>query len=472
MKMTWISDYEAQPGQLIEWTLHPTAIAAAVRSERDPRPPSYTQEAHVGTAAVLRDIGIEAPTWLGTAFDISGALDVDALEAALLHWIARHETLRSGLRLAGDEWERFTLRAEDVSLDRTVRRQFPRGADVLRYLEDRSDEATDPLTWPPYLFATVGRDDGFTVYLAFDHSNVDGYSIGQIPYEIHELYAAAVDGRPARLAEAGSYVDFSKIEREAADDVTADHESVLRWRDFVQTCGGGLPAFPLDMGVTPGELPKQTGVCEWLLDSADAKVFGAACKAAGGNFFAGVLAIASIVAYERGDQPVYRTVIPFHTRSQDQWATSLGWYIGLAPIEIATAHARDFHELVGMAHEAVRKAKPVAQVPFAKVCTLMDAAVRPVSVVSYMDARMLPGAHQWRDWKAHAFGKVSYGDEAYLWVNRTVDGLYVSCRYPGTDVGHKNMSAFIEHAREVLTLVARSGGYCFDGGVALERAAA
>jgi mycolipenoyl-CoA---2-(long-chain-fatty acyl)-trehalose mycolipenoyltransferase / long-chain-acyl-CoA---trehalose acyltransferase len=196
------------------------------------------------------------------------------------------------------------------------------------------------------------------------------------------------------------------------------------------------------------------------------------CKAAYGNFFAGVLAIASIVAYERAGQPVYRTVIPFHTRSEEQWATSLGWYIGLAPIEIATARARDFHELVGMAHEAVRKAKPMAQVPFAKVCRLMETAVRPVSVISYMDGQMVPGAHQWRDWKAHGFGKVSYGDDAYLWVNRTVDGLFVTSRYPSTDVGHKNMSAFIERTREVLTLVARSGGHRFEGDVALERAVA
>jgi hypothetical protein len=472
MKMTWISDYEAQPGELIEWRLHSTSIAAAVRSELDPRPPSYMQEAHVRTAAVLRNMGIEAPTWLGAAFDVPGALDVNALETALLHWITRHETLRSGLRLAGAEWQRFTLSAEDVSLDRTAGRHFSLGADLLRHLEDRSDEATDPLTWPPYLLATVGRDDGFTVYLAFDHSNVDGYSIVQIPYEIHELYAAAVAGRPARLAKAGSYVDFSKRERDAADDVSADHESVLRWRDFVESCGGVLPAFPLDLGVTPGELPKQTGVCEWLLDSADAKAFGAVCKAADGNFFAGVLAIASIVAYERADQPVYRTVIPFHTRSEEQWATSLGWYIGLAPIEIATARAQDFHELVGMAHEAVRKAKPVAQVPFAKVCRLMELVVRPMSVISYMDGQTVPGARRWRDWKAHGFGKVSYGDEAYLWVNRTVDGLFVTSRYPSTDVGHKNMSAFIERTRELLRLVARSGGHGFERDVALERAVA
>lgn len=461
MKLTWISEYEARPGQLIEWRLHPTTIAVAAQSAQDPRPPSYMQEGHVKAATFLRDTGVEAPTWLGTAFDIPGVLDRDALEATLLEWITRHETLRSGLRVAKEKLERFTLSADAVALDPTVVDHFSRGEDVVPFLEARFDEATNPLTWPPYLFVTVDREDGFTVYLAFDHSNVDGYSIAHIPHEIHELYAAQVDGRPAELGTVGSYVDFSKMERDAVDHVDGNHESVVRWRDFVETCGGGLPAFPLDLGVTPGELPKQTGVCEWLLDLADVQAFDAACKAAGGNFLAGVLAIASIVAYERGGQPIYRTIIPFHTRSEERWSTSLGWYIGLAPLEIHTAEARDLTELIGMARDAVRAAKSVAQVPFAKVCTLLDTAVRPVSVMSYMDGRMVPGARQWGEWKAHGFGKVSYGDEAYMWVNRTVNGLYLTCRYPGTDLGHKNILGFIDHAREVLTSVARSGSYEF-----------
>ncbi|MDQ3849664.1 MAG: condensation domain-containing protein [Actinomycetota bacterium] len=472
MKLTWISEYEARPGQLIEWRLHPTTIAAASQLAPDARPPSYMQEAHMRTAAFLRDLAVEAPTWLGTAFDVRGALDVDALEAALLQWIARHETLRSGLRLAGEELERFTLSAEAVSLDRIVVDHFSQGADVVRYVEDRFDEATNPLTWPTYLFVTVGREDGFTVYLAFDHSNVDGYSIARIPHEIHELYASALSGRPAEPADVGSYVDFSKIERDCADEVDAEHESVVRWREFVETCGGGLPAFPLDLGVAPGELPRQTGVCEWLLDPAEAKAFGAACKAAGGNFLAGILATVSIVAYERGDQPVYRTVLPFHTRSEWRWSTSLGWYIGLAPVEIATAHACGFRELIGMARDAARAAKPAADVPFAKVCTLLGAAVRPLSMISYMDGRTIPGAARWGEWEAHAFGKVSYGDDAFVWVNRAIDGLYMTCRYPDTDLAHQNITGFLEHTREVLRSVATSGTYSFVDHLLPEQAVA
>ena len=98
------------------------------------------------------------------------------------------------------------------------------------------------------------------------------------------------------------------------------------------------------------------------------------------------------VAYARGGHSVYRTVLPFHTRSELQWSTSLGWYIGLAPLEVATAEARDFEELIQMVRHGSRIAKPVAQVPFAKVCTLLDTVLRPLSMLSYIDARMVPGA--------------------------------------------------------------------------------
>lgn len=472
MKLTWISEYEAHPGEMIEWRLHPTTMATAAGSAPDARPPSYMQAGHMRTAAMLHDIGLEAPTWLGTVFDIDGPLDVPALEAALLQWITRHESLRSGLRMAGQQLERFTLSPREVALERTVVGHFSRGEDVVRCLDERFDAACNPLTWPPYLFVTVARDDGFTVYLAFDHSMIDGYSITHTPAEIHELYAAAISGCATELVEVGSYVDFSEIEYDAAQNLDADDAAVVRWQDFVDASGGGLPGFPLDLGVPPGEMPSQTGICEWLLSTEETDAFEAACKAAGANFLAGVLAIASLVAYEQGGQPVYRTVVPFHTRSEQRWERSLGWYIGLAPIEIATAEAQDFVDLVGMAHAAAQAAKAVAQVPFGKICTLLDTAVRPVSVFSYMDGRRMPGADRWGEWRAHAFGKVSVGDEAYVWVNRTVNGLYMTCRYPSTDVAHANIAGYIARTREILGAIARQGSHSFAGHLASQPAIA
>jgi mycolipenoyl-CoA---2-(long-chain-fatty acyl)-trehalose mycolipenoyltransferase / long-chain-acyl-CoA---trehalose acyltransferase len=463
MKLTWISEYEAHPGEMLEWRLHPATIATATGLAPDTRPPSYMQAGHIRTAEMLRDVGLTAPTWLGTVFDIAGPLDVAALETTLLQWITRHESLRSGLRLADQQLERFTLDPQAVAVEPTVIGRFLRGEDVVRCLDERFDEACDPLTWPPYLFVTVARHDGFTVYLAFDHSMVDGYSITHIPAEIHEIYAAVLSGGAADLVDAGSYVDFSEIEYNSAEHLHAGDAAVVSWQKFVDANGGGLPDFPLELGVAPGEMPVQVGVCDWLLESEDADAFDAACKAAGGSFMAGVLAVAALVAYEQGGEPVYRTVVPFHTRCEQRWQHSLGWYIGLAPVEIATAEARDFAELLDMAQAAARAAKAIAQVPFGKVCTLLDTVVRPLTVFSYMDGRMLPGADRWGDWRAHAFGKVSVGDEAYVWVNRTVNGLYMTCRYPSTDVAHASMAEYVEQTRSALLAIAREGSCAFVG---------
>ena len=60
MKLTEISQYDAQPGQMIEWALHPDTIAAAAEAAQDPRPASYMQEAHVKMAALLRDVDARA----------------------------------------------------------------------------------------------------------------------------------------------------------------------------------------------------------------------------------------------------------------------------------------------------------------------------------------------------------------------------------------------------------------------------
>jgi hypothetical protein len=88
--------------------------------------------------------------------------------------------------------------------------------------------------------------------------------------------------------------------------------------------------------------------------------------------------------------------------------------------------------------------------------------------MSYIDGRIVPGAQHWSEWNVHAFGKVSYGDEVYLWINRTLDGLYVTSRYPDTELGRQNVNDYIDRTREIMTSVARNGTYAFAGHLAVE----
>ncbi|MCM2576970.1 condensation domain-containing protein [Streptomyces meridianus] len=460
-----IRDHEALPGRAVEWRVHADTVAAADRSGPDSRPPSHIQEAHLRAALVLRELHVDIPAWLAVTFEIAGRLDRAALETAFLRLIDRHETLRSGFRVCGERLERFTLDAGAICIEAADGPLLGSAAEVTAHLEERFGKATDPLAWPYYTFVVIEREKSATVYLAFDHINIDAYSLALATYDVVELYEAAAAGRGPELPPVGSYVDFCHRERESAGTVGDDHETVAGWRGFLNACGGRLPSFPLDLGVLHGEeLPRQSSLCEWLLDAADADAFGTACRKSGGTFLSGVLAAAGIVAREVGRQPVYRSVIPFHTRSEAQWVASMGWYIGVAPITVDLSGAQEFHEAVRSAEDAVRAAKPMADVPFFRVSEFLGPALSitspdPFAFISYIDMRVAPGADSWEAWKACVIGRASYGDQACMWINRGHDGVYVACRFPDTRLGRENVPRFVRHLRRVLTATARTGAY-------------
>ncbi|MBC7272383.1 MAG: acyltransferase papA2 [Streptomyces sp.] len=460
--MTDLQRCEIRPGRLVEWTLHPTTVAAATALGEDVRPPAYVQESHLRTARAVRADGLFVPTWIGAAFDVPGPVDLGLLQEALRAWTLRHETLRSGFRWAGEEMRRFTLEPGAVRLHREDRGEFSDAATLARYLQDRFDVAADALGWPNFIFAAVVREGGASVYMVFDHSNVDAYSLHRIPAEILELYAAGREGRAVAGAPAASYIDFCASERTDADRIDATHAVVGRWREFVGRCGGKLPNFPVDLGLDADRpLPPQKLLREMLVDEADAAAFEAYCRPYGGSLV-GVLAATALIVHELTGQPVYRTVVPFHTRMKSRWSDSVGWYVGGAPIEIPVADAPDFDSALKLVRAALRASRPLAQMPIARVLRLLGSDFRPTSpdlysIVSYVDARGTAGSERWQELKAYGLIRVSYGDQVCVWTTRVHEGLQFASRYPSTEVAYRSMRLYLERLREHILSVARAG---------------
>ncbi|MFD9879862.1 condensation domain-containing protein [Streptomyces alboflavus] len=473
MRMTDLQRCEVRPGRLVEWTLDPATVDRAADLPDDSRRPAYVQESHVRTARSVRADGLFMPTWLGTAFDIPGAVDLDVLQDALRNWTLRHETLRSGFRWAGDEMRRFTFDAEAVSLRREVVGDFPDADKLVQRLQDRFDAVADALNWPNFLYTAVVRQDCTSVYLAFDHSNVDSYSLQRIPAEIHELYAAGLEGRAVERTPISSYIDFCESERADADRIDGTHAIVDRWREFIKRCGGKLPEFPVDPGLDPAaRMPTQKLMEERLVDADAAAAFEAYCRPFGGTLV-GVLAATSLIAHEISGQPVYRTIVPFHTRVKSQWLDSVGWYVGGAPIEVPAARARDFESALHCVRAELRANRSLARMPIARVLRLLGSEFRPTSpdlysIVSFVDARGIVGSGRWTELKAYGLVRVSYGDKACAWVNRLHEGLRFAGRYPDTDVAAKNMRLYVERLRETVVAVARHGAHV-GGGSAVPR---
>jgi hypothetical protein len=462
VRISDIQRCDIRPGRLVEWTFSPATVAAAAVLPPDPRPPAYIQESHIRTARSVREDGLFVPTWLGAAFDLPCRADLDALEMALCSWTLRHETLRSGFRWTGDDMHRFTLDEDDVTLHREVVGDFADTELLIRYLQDRFDAAADALGWPNLIYAAVTHENSTSVYLAFDHTNVDAYSLQRIPDEIQELYTARLTGRPVVGAPAGSYVDFCEQERANADAIDDTHTIVTRWREFIGRCDGRLPEFPVDLGLTPGgALPTQKLVCEPLVDADAAAAFEAYCRPYGGSLV-GILAATSLIVHELGGQPVYRTVVPFHTRFKSAWSDSVGWYVGGAPIEVPAA--RDCDGALACVRAQLQANRSLARIPLARVLRLLGEDFHPTSpdmysIISYVDARLIPGSAHWAEQKAYGLLRVSYGDQVCAWVNRLHEGLWLACRYPDTDIAYKNVRLYVEKLRDLIISVPAGNGF-------------
>ncbi|RSM47155.1 acyltransferase papA2, partial [Actinoplanes sp. ATCC 53533] len=147
---------------------------------------------------------------------------------------------------------------------------------------------------------------------------------------------------------------------------------------------------------------------------------------------------------------------PFHTRVKSQWSNSVGWYVGGAPVEIPVARATDFDSALKLTHAALARNRSLSRMPITRVLRLLGSDFRPTSpdlysIVSYVDARGVPGSDRWNDLRTYGLMRVSYGDQVCVWITRLHEGLQLACRYPDTDIARENMRLYVERLREFIT---------------------
>jgi hypothetical protein len=476
MEFTELADYSIPAGTLTEWL--PCAEEDAWR--QDPRPASYIHEAHLRRTAGSQS-GQGRESWLGTAFEIAGPIDTEIFGRALQRWIDRHEPLRSQATFAskGDPAGaliRRTAPPGKVSV-RRVQHDPADPATIRTQLHSLFDDYTTPQLWPAYVFATLTHesadpDDGsndasgesrpFTVFFGADHSIIDGYSIVLVAHEITALYEEERTGRPADLFPVGSYIDFGASERADASNLDVDHEAVQIWRTTLRESGGEVPKFPLPIGRRTTRTSPQRRLSERWFDNDEATRFSERCRDADAGFFAGVLACFGQAASDLAGADHFRTVVPSHTRTGPMWAGSLGWFVGLRPIDLDLGGSPGFVTLANRAVHELRRTRASARIPFDRVGELLGVPIRPQFLVSYMDVRFVPMAAQWPESNARALRSRSYTHDVYIWINRTPEGINVSARFPDNTEASANVPRFLERARLLMDRLNTSGPWAPD----------
>lgn len=480
MKFIQMMDQPVEPGGLVEWS--PYTVGGFAHWTADSRPTSHNHEQHLRAAfeyrlRTHREGGREA--WLGVAIEFDEPLSIPAIRTALSMWIDRHEVLRSHVVIWADRLARMTTPAGSVKLKMGRVGWYAEPGPLLDQLAGSFDRATAPLQWPAYIFATVARENSFTLLFAADHSLVDGYSLILAQHELISLYAASRHKVPADLPAVGSYVDFSAYQRREADAAGTDHEAIAIWSDFLRDTGGVLPGFELGsddpeaqldhvVETKPGhmtELTPQGSITAELLDDDQTNRFTAVCSTAGGSLFAGIMAALGSVYTELGGGPVLRCVMPRHTRGDQQWFGALGWFVAIVPFRLDTSEAADFGQIIGRATEELRRVRKASSLPFLRVGEVLGQhtgfdAPEPKFVVSFIDLRFAPGNAEADAGRARVLRSHNYSaEEVYIWINRTASGLRVSARFPSHGRTHNQVGRYLGAFGEFLKQIGDQSTY-------------
>jgi len=133
---------------------------------------------------------------------LHGALDADALCAALQALVDRHDALRTTFGPGGDvQLVHPSLAVEVAREDFRAAGPAAREARVAEWVRQAVQRPFDLAVGPLVRVSLAAvRDDEHVLVITFHHAILDGWSAGVVMGELGALYAAARDGRPAELA--------------------------------------------------------------------------------------------------------------------------------------------------------------------------------------------------------------------------------------------------------------------------------
>ncbi|MFJ2785138.1 condensation domain-containing protein [Streptomyces sp. NPDC093249] len=471
-----VEDMEPAPGHAVEWVVSAAGTAGRAEGPGPGALASYNQKDHFSVAQSLRAADIGYSSYIGGSFEIRGSVDLDALEAALLHFVRRHDVLRCDFGEAagespetggsGDGPELRVVPPHDVKLERVDAGRLDTPAEARAYVQ-RFLQGTDTLRGPWIVMGATVRDDSATVYLACDHLLADGVSTPVAVRDIAVAYEAYAQGREPVLPETGGFVEHATAERHRGAAMGPEDALLDHWKGFVARNGGELfPRFPLDLGIEPGVVYRAVNEADALLPADRLDAMEARCRAVGGRVSTGVLAALGVSLRREGGPDVHRALLPVSTRDRGPGSQSMGWFVNTLPVEFRVAAGTDFAGVMAGAQSALDAMRPYAEAPFVRVFDLLTCEqdgpqVWPyaVSFFSYLDFRTTPGAERHEEWKARKYVSTSHSNGIFFWFHRNHTGLHLNSIFVDTPQARRTKTALVRTLVRSLESVARTGRF-------------
>lgn len=387
-------------------------------------PVSFDQRIHVG-------LGDRPGSWMAISFRLPGRATKEMLADAWLAVIARHGTLRTAFARGDDGQPQL----HEIRIDggTWVEHEIAPGQAVNDAVREVLDAACTPYRCPSYRLCVLENATGVTVVIGADHAHVDMWSMLVIARDLMTALDAGRERRDPWSAPAAAFVEHttSLLERPSApEDVRR------RWVDIIRDSGGAMPRFPLPLG-SPEPHRERVEVRD-VLDADDSAAFEAQARGDGVSTLA--LAVVAMTAVTREVAgTALRAIFPVHSRYEQTWHDSVGWFITNSVLESAVAEPRE-------AAAAVKEAVRLGSWPLADV--LEPWGGMPVApgmfAISWLDLRRLPVRIDSVGLDAQYVGAAIDTDGVMLWFILDESGLHLRCRYPDTAEARANVGEWLD----------------------------
>lgn len=424
---------------------HVSSFAVRLDEQRRPLPISFDQRRHVS-------LGDRPASWMSLAIRLPDGTPREATRDRIAQaWLAvvrRHGTLATvfsreadgSLRLdaagiRGGEWCEHPVDDPARPQD-TVRRVF--------------DEACSPFQRPSHRLCLVEPDDGSApvIVIASDHAHVDIWSLAVAARDLVDALAALASGAQPQFSAAAAFAEHTAALESAPPAPRDVHD---RWARIMDAGGGALPRFPLPLGDLDQPQPAIVEVRD-VADAAGLARMSERAAERGATLTTLALGVLVDVSQRLAGLPL-RAVFPVHSRTEDRWRDSMGWYITNAVIECADPEPAS-------CGAALTAALSLGSYPLAPILapylTAHGGMPEPPGMfaLSWLDTRRLPVRLE-PEWQAKWVSAVMKVNGVMIWflVN---DGIHLRCRYPDTPEARANVGRWLDDIEAGLRALAQT----------------
>lgn len=394
-------------------------------------PVSFDQRRHVGA-------GQRAGSWMAISLRLGEPVPHEDLAAAWLAVVRRHGTLRTVFSPGDGDEATPVLHEVGVRHGGWVEHPIAPGQSVNDALRAVLDATCSPYEQPAHRLCVLDTATGPTVVVAADHAHTDLWSMLVVARDLLTALDAARRDESADAALAVRPAPaFAEHTRLLAERPRAPEHVRERWAEVLAASGEVMPRFPLPLGVDDRLLHERVEVRD-VLDVDDSAAFSAQARADGVSTLALVVAALTSVTRALAGQPL-RAVFPVHSRYDETWHESVGWFVTNSVLECDDATPEG-------AAAAVKEAIALGSWPLEDL--LAPWGGMPVAAgmfaISWLDLRRLPVRVDTAGLEAQYVSAAIMTDGVMLWFVLDESGLHLRCRYPDTEEARDHVGEWLD----------------------------